>query len=71
MDRSFYQFALKYRGKIVADDFSRFADSMFLDHSFPKNSRDFDQLSKYIEEKAHPVMKASTFDEMWEEYTAG
>ncbi|MDQ0427478.1 uncharacterized protein YozE (UPF0346 family) [Planomicrobium stackebrandtii] len=68
MDRSFYQFALKYRGKLDADDFSHFADSMFLDHSFPKSSSDFDQLSKYVEEKAHPVMKASVFDEMWEEY---
>ncbi|ANU10776.1 hypothetical protein A1A1_17795 [Planococcus antarcticus DSM 14505] len=70
MNRSFYQFALKYRGKMDADNFSSFADSMFLDHSFPKSSSDFDQLSKYVEEKAHPVMKASIFDKMWEEYTA-
>ena len=70
MERSFYQFALTYRGKIQEDDFSRFADAVFLDHSFPKSETDFEKLSKYIEEKAHPVMKASTFDEMWEEYTA-
>lgn len=69
MERSFYQFALKYRGKLAADDYSRFADAMFLDHSFPKSATDFEGLSKYVEEKAHSVMKASTFDEMWEEYT--
>ncbi|MBZ5202612.1 YozE family protein [Planomicrobium chinense] len=70
MKRSFYQFALKYRGKVRPDDFSRFADAMFLDHSFPKSSEDFEDLSRYIEEKAHPVMKASTFDAIWDEYTA-
>lgn len=69
MNRSFYQFALKYRGKIHADDYSRFADAMFLDHSFPKTSNDFDKLSRYLEERAHPVMKASTFDQLWDEYT--
>ncbi|ANU13215.1 hypothetical protein B481_1622 [Planococcus halocryophilus Or1] len=68
MERSFYQFALKYRGKLEADDFSHFSDSMFLDHSFPKSETDFERLSKYIEEKAHPVMRASVFDEMWREY---
>ncbi|AIY05587.1 hypothetical protein Plano_1622 [Planococcus sp. PAMC 21323] len=69
MDRSFYQFALKYRGKLTADDFSRFADAMFLDHSFPKSETNFERLSKYIEEKAHPVMRASIFDEIWRDYT--
>ncbi|CEG22684.1 hypothetical protein BN1080_01617 [Planococcus massiliensis] len=68
MKRSFYQFALKYRGKLDADDFSEFAESMFLDHSFPKASEDFEELSRYIEERAHPVLKASTFDAIWDEY---
>ncbi len=69
MERSFYQFALTYRGKIQEDDFSRFADAVFLDHSFPKSETDFEKLSKYIEEKAHPVLKASVFDEIWRDYT--
>lgn len=69
MGRSFYQFALTYRGKIQEDDFSRFADAVFLDHSFPKSETDFEKLSKYIEEKAHPVLKASVFDEIWRDYT--
>ena len=68
MERSFYHFALSYRGKTNPDDFSRFADAMFLDHGFPKSSKDFEKLSRYVEEKAHPVMKAATFDEMWQEY---
>ncbi|TWT00981.1 YozE family protein [Planomicrobium sp. CPCC 101079] len=70
MDRSFYHFALNYRGKINPDEFSRFADAMFLDPSFPKTSNDFEKLSRYIEEKAHPIMKASTFDQMWDDYSS-
>lgn len=71
MERSFYQFALKYRGKLVQDEYSLFAEAMFLDHSFPKTSMDFQEISQYVEEKAHPVLQASTFDRMWEEYEAG
>ena len=69
MDRSFYHFALSYRGKMNADDFSRFAEAMFLDHSFPRASKDFEQLSRYLEERAHPIMKVTVFDEIWDEYT--
>ncbi|HSI67548.1 MAG TPA: YozE family protein [Planococcus sp. (in: firmicutes)] len=71
MERSFYHFALTYRGKSIPDEFSRFADAMFLDHSFPRTSKDFENLSRYVEEKAHPIMKASTFDEMWQDYKSG
>lgn len=70
MERSFYHFALTYRGKTEADDFSRFADAMFLDHSFPKSTKDFEKISRYLEERAHPVMKASVFDAMWDEYSS-
>lgn len=69
MERSFYHFALSYRGKTEADDFSRFADAMFLDHSFPKTTSDFEKISRYLEERAHPIMKASVFDQLWDEYT--
>lgn len=68
MKRSFYHFALQYRGKVNPDDYSRFADAMFLDHAFPKATEDFEKLSRYIEEKAHPIMRASIFDAIWEEY---
>ncbi|ANU17282.1 hypothetical protein BBI11_09730 [Planococcus maritimus] len=71
MKRSFYQYALKHRGKLVQDEYSQFAEAMFLDHSFPKSSIDFQEVSQYLEEKAHPVLRASTFDRMWEEYEAG
>lgn len=66
--RPFYQFALKYRGKLKQDEYSRFAEAMFLDHGFPKGSADFYELSKYVEEKAHPALSASAFDRIWQEY---
>ncbi len=69
MKRSFYHFALSHRGKTEADDFSLFADAMFLDHSFPKTADDFEKISRYLEERAHPVMKASVFDQLWDEYS--
>ncbi|MTD29767.1 YozE family protein [Planomicrobium sp. YIM 101495] len=68
MKKSFYHFAQIHRGKMHADEFSRFGDAVFLDHSFPKTSSDFDDLSRYIEEKAHPHMTAAVFDQLWEEY---
>lgn len=64
MRHSFYQFALTYRGG-KNDVFARFAEAMFLDHTFPKQSEDFDELSRYIEEAADSDMTAITFDDFW------
>lgn len=65
MRHTFYQFALNYRGGAKSDSFSTFAEAMFLDHTFPKFSEDFDELSRYIEEAAHSEMTAVIFDEFW------
>lgn len=65
MRHSFYQFALTYRGGGKNDVFARFAEAMFLDHTFPKQSEDFDELSRYIEEAADADMTAITFDDFW------
>ena len=68
MDRSFYQFALTYRGGGKNDLLSNFAEAMFHDHSFPKDERSFDPLSRYIEEKADPQMASVLFDELYQHY---
>ncbi|GKV68723.1 UPF0346 protein [Sporosarcina sp. NCCP-2716] len=68
MDRSFYQFALSFRGGDKHDLNSVFAESMFRDHSFPKSERSFDALSRYIEEKADPEMPSALFDELYRQY---
>ncbi|MBQ0138870.1 MAG: YozE family protein [Kurthia sp.] len=65
MRHSFYHFALTYRGGAKGDNFSMFAEAMFLDHTFPKQSESFDELSRYIEEAAHDEMSAIIFDDFW------
>ncbi|MFJ5769742.1 YozE family protein [Psychrobacillus sp. NPDC093180] len=71
MNKSFYLFALKYRGGHKEDKKSRFAESMFQQHDFPKAETSFQALSEYIEELAHPELTASMFDELWEYYIEG
>ena len=61
MDRSFYQFVLSFRGGKKGDEKAAFAEAMFNDHSFPKEEKAFDPLSRYIEEKADPEMPISCF----------
>ncbi|WP_088006288.1 YozE family protein [Indiicoccus explosivorum] len=68
MKKSFYQFALAYRGGGKGDRHARFAEAMFHDHSFPKTSGDFDEISRYLEEKADADMPAAIFDELWNAY---
>lgn len=69
MRHSFYQHVLTYRGGGKMDALSDFAEAMFLDHTFPKQSEDFDELSRYIEEAAHEEMTAVRFDELWVVYS--
>lgn len=68
MDRSFYHFALSFRGGAKDDLNAVFAEGMFNDHSFPKDERAFDPLSRYIEEKADSEMPSIVFDELYKLY---
>lgn len=67
MDRSFYQFALRYRGGV--GDQALFAEKMFRDTSFPKTEEDFDSLSRYVEDQADEDLRSVTFDELYAVYT--
>ena len=68
MDRSFYQFVLSFRGGKKGDNHAAFAEAVFNDHSFPKDEKAFDPLSRYLEEKADPEMPSVVFDELYEMY---
>lgn len=68
MDRSFYQFALSYRGGGKNDVNAIFAETMFNDLSFPKDEKHFDSLSRYVEDKADPNMPSIVFDELYAHY---
>ncbi|MDN4492673.1 YozE family protein [Ureibacillus aquaedulcis] len=68
MIESFYRFILSYRGGDLKDPKSRFAEGAFMDHSFPKGSTSFEELSSYIETLADEHMTTQVFDELWELY---
>ena len=68
MRKSFYHFVLTYRGGDWSDQKSRFAESAFDDHGFPKTSTSFEELSSYIETKADDMLSTSAFDELWDIY---
>ncbi|AXH99205.1 YozE family protein [Sporosarcina sp. PTS2304] len=68
MDRSFYHFALRYRGGGRDDVKALFAEKMFRDASFPKDEEDFDSLSRYIEDQADDDLRSTTFDELYAIY---
>ena len=68
MSKSFYHFLMKYRHPEPKDDISRFANQAYLDHAFPKSSKDYHELSSYLELNGHYLASMSVFDEAWQEY---
>ncbi|MGM0873863.1 MAG: YozE family protein [Bacillota bacterium] len=66
--KSFYHFLMKYRHPKPKDDISKFANNAYLDHSFPKGSDSYDELSSYLEMNGHYLNSMSVFDEAWDRY---
>ncbi|MBB5323022.1 uncharacterized protein YozE (UPF0346 family) [Anoxybacillus tepidamans] len=68
MMRSFYHYLLKFRDGKKDDPFVRFANSVYHDHSFPKSSADYDEISRYLEMNGDYLENMSIFDEVWERF---
>lgn len=68
MNKSFYQFALSFRGGGKDDAQSVFAEAMFRDLSFPKGEEEYDPLSRYVEEKADGQLRSIIFDDLYKLY---
>ena len=68
MNRSFYQFALSFRGGAKEDEKAVFAEGMFKDLSFPKDETEYDPISRYVEEKADTELRSIIFDELYKIY---
>lgn len=68
LKKSFYHYVLTFRGGEWSDEKVRFAESMFLDHGFPKNSYDFEELSNYIEFQSDEYLTIGAFDVLWDLY---
>ncbi|WP_449536590.1 YozE family protein [Ferdinandcohnia sp. Marseille-Q9671] len=66
--KSFYHYIVKYRAAKTRDEISQFANDVYLDHSFPIYSTDYDELSSYLELNGHYLKSMSIFDNAWELY---
>lgn len=68
MAKSFYHFLMKYRHPEPKDEISVFANDAYLDHSFPKGTTDYHELSSYLEMNGHYLSNMRIFDEAWDLY---
>ena len=66
--KTFYQFLMTFRQPANIDAITKFANDAFHDHDFPKQSRDYHELSQYLEMNGAYLEAMSVFDEAWEEY---
>lgn len=59
---------MKFRHPEPKDDISRFANQAYLDHSFPKTSKQYEEVSSYLELNGFYLDSMSIFDEAWSLY---
>ena len=68
MNNSFYHYLMKYRDLKPQDEISKFANCAYEDHSFPKHSKDYHELSTYLEMHGLYLQSMTIFDEVWDLY---
>lgn len=68
MSKSFYHFLMKYRHPSPKDAISRFANQAYEDHSFPKTSEDYHEISSYLELNGLYLESMTVFDDAWQLY---
>jgi len=68
MAEAFYHFLIRYRHPEPKDDISVFANEAYQDHSFPKTSTNYHQLTSYLELNGTYLKSMRIFDDAWELY---
>ncbi len=68
MTKSFFHFLLKFRASKPNDEIANFANSAYEDHDFPKHSKDYYELTNYLELNGDYLNSMSIFDEVWDLY---
>ncbi|MBS9399532.1 YozE family protein [Pediococcus acidilactici] len=68
MRKTFYQFLMTQRNPEPNDEVEEFANQAFFDQSFPKQDRDFDEISKYLELNGSYLQNMTIFDQAWQRY---
>ncbi len=59
---------MKYRHPKPRDVISQFANDAYQDHSFPKMSSSYEEISSYLELNGFYLESMTIFDEAWEKY---
>lgn len=68
MRQPFYSYLMRFRAPKEMDDVTRLANLAFGDPLFPKQSREFDEVSSYLETHASFYFNLTLFDEIWQKY---
>ncbi|MES9685225.1 hypothetical protein CN514_19945 [Bacillus sp. AFS001701] len=68
MRKSFYHYMMKHRNYKIPNEIGILADHLFNDHSFPKHSSNYDEISSYLEFDGTFHQSMSVFDEAWNLY---
>lgn len=66
--RSFYHYMMRYRDVKQQTNERKLADWMFEDHDFPKQSKSYDEISRYLEWNIPFTEASRVFDTLWDEY---
>lgn len=68
MEMSFYQYLMTERDPYKKDEITLFANSAFNDRTFPKQSIDYDEVSRHLELNTSYLPSMTIFDDAWEIY---
>lgn len=66
--KPFYAFLMRYRQPKEVDEITKFANHAFLDHSFPKQSTNYDEISRFLEMNGDYLESMAVFDGAWDLY---
>ena len=65
---TFYNYLMRHRAPVEKDGATRLANLVFQDSLFPKQSKDFNEISTYLETQAPFYFNLSLFDDIWQAY---
>lgn len=68
MTRSFYHYLMTERDGNMKDQITVFANAAFRDTDFPKQSKDYHEISHYLEMYGTYLDSMTIFDDAWERY---
>lgn len=70
MHKTFFQYLMTQRNPDSTEAVAEFANNAFFDQAFPKQSKDFHEVSQYLELNAGYLPGMTIFDEAWQAYLA-